>query len=150
MKMLNIYHYRLEKGVYKKLEITNQVQNIFSFSIRVITSLTAQSGGSTQVSLKSSEALLDQRPLAFLRDYPWPFLRDYPWPFLGDCPWSSLGTREQWSLDPSLRLGKPHGNLPDTQPEGGSSSKDILSKIKIDHWLNPNNNLEIIPIMWFN
>ena len=82
--MLNIYHYRLEKGVYKKLEITNQVQNIFSFSIRVITSLTAQSGGSTQVSLKSSEALLDQRPLAFLRDY--------PWPFLGDCPWSSLGT----------------------------------------------------------
>ena len=82
--MLNIYHYRLEKGVYKKLEITNQVQNIFSFSIRVITSLTAQSGGSTQVSLKSSEALLDQRPLAFLRDY--------PWPFLGNCPWSSLGT----------------------------------------------------------
>ena len=83
IKMLNIYHYRLEKGVYKKLEITNQVQNIFSFSIRVITSLTAQSGGSTQVSLKSSEALLDQRPLAFLRDY--------PWPFLGDCPWPSLG-----------------------------------------------------------
>jgi len=134
--------------VYKKLEITNQVQNIFSFSIRVITSLTAQSGGSTQVSHKSSEALLDQRPLAFLRDY--------PWPFLGDCPWSSLGTilgRDKrtmvlGSFPPSL--GKPQGNLPDTQPEGGSngsSSKDILSKIKIDHWLNPNNILEIIPIM---
>ena len=109
----------------------------------MITSLTAQSGGSTQVSLKSSEALLDQRPLAFLRDYPWPFL-GLP---LG---LSLAGTREQWSLDPSLRLGKPHGNLPDTQPEGGSngsSSKDILSKIKIDHWLNPNNILEIIPIM---
>ena len=131
--------------MYKKLEITNQVQNIFSFSIRVITSLTAQSGGSTQVSHKSSEALLDQRPLAFLRDYPWPFL------VLGlPLGLSLAGTREQWSLDPSLRLGKPHGNLPDTQPEGGSngsSSKDILSKIKIDHWLNPNNILEIIPIM---
>ena len=133
--------------MYKKLEITNQVQNIFSFSIRVITSLTAQSGGSTQVSLKSSEALLDQRPLAFLRDYPWSSLGTVLGLPLG---LSLAGTREQWSLDPSLRLGKPQGNLPDTQPEGGSngsSSKDILSKIKIDHWLNPNNILEIIPIM---
>jgi len=88
--------------------------------------------------------------LAFPQGLSLAFLRDYPWPFLGDYPWSSLGTREQWSLDSSLRLGKPQGNLPDTQPEGGSngsSSKDILSKIKIDHWLNPNNILEIIPIM---
>ena len=96
--MLNIYHYRLEKGVYKKLEITNQVQNIFSFSIRVITSLTAQSGGSTQVSLKSSEALLDQRPLAFLRDYPWPFLGDCPWSSLGNCPWPGQENNGPWFL----------------------------------------------------
>ena len=152
MKISNIYQNRLRKGcVYKKLNLPTRQHN-FDYDQSTRTSLTAgwYQADSTH---RIKHFQVNVMGLSWVLGLLMGLSLAFPGTVLG---WPSHGTTDQRSLVLSSIQGY-RGTVeiyqfnPRSIKDGGAHPVRgrQLSEIKIDHWLGPNNIIEVIPIIYF-